>query len=620
MKINAKKITSVALATLITIGSTSFAASFTDVADDYWGKPFIEKGKELGFISGYEDGTFKPTASISRMQTITLSARLLNLPEAEITKAKQKYEATLLKHKVPEWAIGDMSVALSKGIIDTNILTKLFNDNGAQTLSPREEVTIYVARAMGLQKEVDSLPKDIVMPFKDSDKIDNLAKPYAYILEKKGIVSGDENKNFKPKNAINRAEMSRMITSAYDYMQKENEEKPTPEPSPEVVTISGTIFSTFSTEEADHVVIETSNGEKENYKLQKDSVLRLDGRAVTHKDLINGLKVRAEVIEGKDNQLGFIKTLNAESKVEKIQGTIYNIRDSYTRSLGIEYVENGVTKRKSFNLSEDALIYLDGKTASFSDLKTDDNVNIEIINDKISEVNAVAYIRDIEGVLKGVNVSSRYIEVELKDGTKATYNLHSNADILRNDRAANLSDLRKGDKISLRIKNNVVTRLDAEIIKSTVEGKVKRKIIGYDRSEITILNNETRKEETYVIPSDARVFLDGKLARLDQIELGYLVELSLEGEEIIEINGNTTTINNKYMGTISYVGRTYLEMNLTNDYGEKVEVIISYDTLIQEESGRTISLTDLRKGDGILVTGEIYGSRLDASKIMKFTK
>lgn len=615
MKFNVKKITSVALATLITVGSTSFAASFTDVADNYWGKPYIERGKELGFINGYEDGTFKPSASISRLQTISLSARLLNLPEAEITKAKQKYEKTLLDNKVPEWAVADMSVALSKGIIDTNILNKLFNANGAQTLSSREEVTIYIAKAIGLQKEVEALPSNIDLPFNDKSKVDKLAKPYVYILEKNGIISGDGYKNFNPKDAINRAEMSKVITSAYDYMQKKDEEKPTPDPA--IKTVTGTIFSTFTTGGISQVIIETPTGEKENYKIDKDSILRLDGKIVNQSELVVGLKVKADVSIGQNNELGFIKTLDAESQINKIQGSIYDI-NTYAKTLSIEYIENGLRKKTTFNLSENTEILLDGKVVSLSDLKVDDIVNVEIINNKITKINANAHIRDVEGILK--NINSKYIEMELKDGTRVSYNLHNNVEVIRDNRSVSLDDLRKGDKVTITVKDNLVTKLDAQIVKKTIEGKISRKSIGYDKSEITVTNRETQRDETYIIPNDSRVYLDGKLSRLDQLELGYLVELSLEGEEVIEINSVTTTINNRHIGTISYVGKTYLEINLESSFGEKVEIIINNDTLMYEEFGKPISINDLRKGDGVLITGEKYGNRLNATRIMKFLK
>ncbi len=48
--------------------STATGSSFSDVAPSYWAHGYIERAKERGFISGYPDGTFKPEAKISRQE------------------------------------------------------------------------------------------------------------------------------------------------------------------------------------------------------------------------------------------------------------------------------------------------------------------------------------------------------------------------------------------------------------------------------------------------------------------------------------------------------------------------------------------------------------------------
>lgn len=50
---------------------------FSDVDDDFWGKPFILLAHKNGWVNGYEDGTFKPNASITRAEVVSIVNRML---------------------------------------------------------------------------------------------------------------------------------------------------------------------------------------------------------------------------------------------------------------------------------------------------------------------------------------------------------------------------------------------------------------------------------------------------------------------------------------------------------------------------------------------------------------
>ncbi|MBE0448263.1 MAG: S-layer homology domain-containing protein [Actinobacteria bacterium] len=56
--------------TILAIGErpSTASSSFRDVANIYWAKGYIERAKELNIISGYPDGTFRPAANISRQE------------------------------------------------------------------------------------------------------------------------------------------------------------------------------------------------------------------------------------------------------------------------------------------------------------------------------------------------------------------------------------------------------------------------------------------------------------------------------------------------------------------------------------------------------------------------
>ena len=61
-----------------------YAASFHDISG-HWAERYIEKAIDYGFVNGYEDGTFKPNAPITRAEFTTMfNAALENKSTADI--------------------------------------------------------------------------------------------------------------------------------------------------------------------------------------------------------------------------------------------------------------------------------------------------------------------------------------------------------------------------------------------------------------------------------------------------------------------------------------------------------------------------------------------------------
>ena len=64
-------------------GKSSGTQSFTDIKG-HWAEKYIERAAELGWIKGFEDGSFRPDTYITRAQAMTMINRVLNrIPEDE---------------------------------------------------------------------------------------------------------------------------------------------------------------------------------------------------------------------------------------------------------------------------------------------------------------------------------------------------------------------------------------------------------------------------------------------------------------------------------------------------------------------------------------------------------
>lgn len=58
--------------------STAGSKDFTDLQKDHWAYEVIQKAAQAGWISGYPDGSFKPDQPISRAEVVTITNRMLN--------------------------------------------------------------------------------------------------------------------------------------------------------------------------------------------------------------------------------------------------------------------------------------------------------------------------------------------------------------------------------------------------------------------------------------------------------------------------------------------------------------------------------------------------------------
>lgn len=85
---------------------------FADVPPDYWAANNIKTAVKLGLITGYPDGTFRPTIPIDRVDAVVMIVRFAALPlDYSLTTY---YEDIQPEH----WAINYISAALANGFLD----------------------------------------------------------------------------------------------------------------------------------------------------------------------------------------------------------------------------------------------------------------------------------------------------------------------------------------------------------------------------------------------------------------------------------------------------------------------------------------------------------------------
>ncbi len=634
MKINKKlKKSIVTILTLLLLMSSipSFAATtrFKDVPKKHWAYSYVEDMSKLGFLSGYPDGRFLPSGDLTFLESMSTLSRFVNLSSADEKKAMDEYSSLLKELKVTiPWEKEGLSIALYSDIISESQLREASKQGIFNRPISREVIAEFLAKAMKLEEIMDS-KLIVVLPYKDQKEINPLRVKYVDALLETKVLSPDgkgEGK-FEPKSTLTRAEMSTLLSKGYEYLRK-NPIKVEPEkPKPvEKENVEGRIEKIE--EQIGRRKITLDNGLE--YMVDIDSTIEVDGKKASLSNLHLGQWVKMEVVKSNKN----ILSIKAESLIEDDVDGLIKYLNLSLRELTLEYKDGNKINSKDYDLDKDVKVSLDGKSSKLADLRVGDRISLKIKNNLIIEIDANSKNDKREGIIteitpvKDSNDKEYYITiVDEKDNT---YKFFADEDtyIYRNKSYGKIKDLKLRDEAYIiseydLIKEHYVAKdIEASIVKRDIKGYVVAVSTRYnENTKVVIRNEETKKEETYEITSNASIKIDNSTASSLPTNPGYYVKMRLEGDVITEIDAETSSLETSLIGDITYhdSANKTIEVkidNLSFDEDRKIKVYVDKNTKIF--SGKTLkemSFTELRKEKRVYVVGTYQGANFVADTI-----
>ena len=191
------------------------AGVYTDTKDN-WARDAIQAMSQAGYLSGYSDNTFKPSAQITREQAAAIYGKVLqhNLNEQELADLVTKESATSYSDvEADRWSNSAIKLVSAAGVMQGTSKTAF---TPSKTMN-REE---FVASAASLAKKLNiTTPvKTEKVTFKDEDSISlDYVADINYMAER-GIVASGATENFNPKQPVTRAQaaiiLNRMLNGA----------------------------------------------------------------------------------------------------------------------------------------------------------------------------------------------------------------------------------------------------------------------------------------------------------------------------------------------------------------------------------------------------------------------
>lgn len=174
------------------------AAAFTDTRY-HWAKSHIDLLQSRQLVSGYPDGLFRPDASVTRQELVSLIVRILGKTEdaLQLQKGEASYRDT-----GSAWAKGYIEMAHELNIVhgdDRN----LFNPQVPVT---REEAATMLVNCLGSGQETE-----LARQFIDEGEISAWAYNNMGSAAEFGLISGFPDGSFRPQQNITRAEAVVML-------------------------------------------------------------------------------------------------------------------------------------------------------------------------------------------------------------------------------------------------------------------------------------------------------------------------------------------------------------------------------------------------------------------------
>lgn len=611
------------VAILVVMQTTAFAQTFTDVPD--WAKSYIEKMNEAGIITGYGDGTFRPNGQVTREQAMVMIGRMLKMDSQKKAEAVKEHEAFMNEVGVSTWAKEGVAVCLSSGIVSKDVIkTKFYVAKVPQTVQ-KDELCIYLTRAMGLEGEAKS--KVIInLPFIDSELMALKVQAYVEVMIEKGVINkdGDAQGKFNPKSTVNRAVMAKMLCVAYDYMQNndvstviddgegDNEDSNN---DVKTVDIDGSITDLLLAGKEAYITVDGPESDDVVYIAGTDSKIYIDGKLKDFDDLSEGLNVIVKVTQDKK-----IIELNGTTISKEYKGTIKERILANPVKIQIEYKVGTKKYNETFKVDDDVEVTLDGKDAFIYQVDKGDIATIDVRNNMIVAIDAESKNKDVTGVIKDLSFKPEpVLTIENSNGITLEYEIDNSASIKRNKKSAEITDLKIGDKVELEVEYNVIDRIEASVIKTDDEGTIEAILIAKN-NKLTITNKE-KEEVSYFLSNNVEIEIDNKKSTIYDLRLGYFVELEVESDEIVEIDAKATSIGSQYEGTITYINEDANVMiisvyNYDKKETEDVRVDVTDKTSFIDISGDSTRFRYLDEHDKVIVIGESDGGIFKAKTVI----
>ncbi|MDQ0878077.1 putative integral membrane protein/predicted DNA-binding antitoxin AbrB/MazE fold protein [Paenibacillus sp. V4I3] len=537
--------------------------TFDDLQTAEWAIRYIASLASKRVFEGYEDGTFKPHNTVSRIEAITAAVRLMGLRSQAESSAEMSTHLNFKDaDKVPSWAVGYVAVALEND---------LFSENDDMVQPQKEGDRLWATTLLVKALKLDAQAKakmNTTLPFKDAKQIPAGAVGYVAVAIEKGLVDGFEDNTFRPNQPVTRAQLAALLDRTGGQLPDQGNN-----------TMNGTVSRVVT----NNTLSITSSGTTSTYPLHPDVFIYRNGAKVNASALQVGDVVKVRTFNG---QIVFIEVTNAVQSII-YSGTVSAAVTNNTLTL----TKSGATS--TLPLHPDVVVYRNGIKVSAYDLKVGDEVNIRTSDNKVIYIEVTKSIVPISSSgTVSATVSNNVLKLT-KSGVTTSYTLHPDVVIYRNGVKVNASSLLVGDEVNVRTSDNKVIFIEvtqtAQAITNsgTVSAVVSNNVLKLQKSGVTF---------ELTLHADVIVYRNGLKVNASDLKVGDEVNIRTTENKVIyiEVTKMVQPITNN--GTVSSLVSNN-ELKLTKS--GVTTVFTLHPDVVVYRNGVKVRAVDLKVGDEV---------------------
>lgn len=594
-----KKLISVVMSAAFLMSAASVALAenqFTDLAGFEWAAADIEKMAAMEYISGYGKGIFMPNKDITHIEGLVLFARAMGTKDKNIQKvlnfAYEEYKDTAAKWNLP---YGDKEICylLYRGAFTKDELTEYLSEENMKTPLKRYEAAKIITKTMAKDFKVEE--PEITLDYADAADIPESAFDYVYFVTQNKIMTGMDGDIFSPNTSLKRSQMAVMLSRAVDAMGMK-------------------------------IVKTTLNGVDESAFDTKDGKFAYSGTTVIYKDgkkaEISGAVAGMEIILTVQNDKAVFADILSENTDKKVYGTFKSFTKDADKTT-VEFIENETGEIMNLECADGFTVTVDGQESDIDKCKDGDVVAVEISDDKIVGITIDKNIKIIDGAyIEEIGISKDLVikishSDEKYDGMKL--DLAKDVEVVKNGKAAELSDIYRGDRVNIITEDGYVKKMTATSNKEAVNGVIKEIHISTAPYVVVEVNN---KDVKYDISKTAKITKDGKETAIYDFRIRDTISLVAESMTAteLEVTSSQGVADSITAGHVEAVNISYgfINVSYSEDGVAKNETVYCKDgtTTVINASGKTVKLSDIEVGSKLTIRGTIDNGDFVASVIL----
>ncbi len=580
------------------------AATFPDVTEDTfgWALDAVEEMVEDGIIKGYTDNTFKPERTVTKMEALVLSARILGFTKDEMAPyaefASEFYKDVLEKYDVVYK--NEVAFLLYKDVITEKELAYYIGGDNANVGMKRYEVAKLLTRVMAGEEDLDADAS--TAEYTDSAEIPADAKPYVRFVTDAGIMNGMDGGTFAPQGEVNRAQIATLLYRVRGILKE--------------TYFAGVVKAVDS--DVESITVVNSEGDTEKFLIPYDIdfLVKQDG----YKEDFANIALGADVLVTKRDGVLFSMDALSNTPDEIFEGVISAITTTDGKREISVYALSDPDDVKTYTIAEDVAITYEGSTGKLTDLKRLQAVTLQIRDEKAVVIEAKERERTIKGTVAKIYLEPALsFDITLTDGTVENYAVSQTAKATRNKKTVEMDKILVGDKVTVILRYEQIAEVTATSTKSTEKGTIEEiRIATLPSIKIRSGNNVVE----YSLSRDCTYTVDGKSATIYDLRLGANITASVDSETVTSLTSTAPAVNTATTGTIESVNTNYgfFTLTTTDEDGNaaSVQVFTKRTNLkvIDSADGSTKAVRDLKAGMNVSVTGITSNGAFEATAII----